>query len=262
MYRKVCHETGANTKEQVESVLTQCAQVKTDTARLGGFSPSQWVLGRAPRTLPSFASEEEHASLGATAARHDPSSTFALQHQARLEAQKAYAHLECSRRVQKALLRNAVPFDREFSVGDLVTSRRDNQKGGTSWSPVSRVIGHEGSKSISLLCGNCPVLVSSHNVRVASPNEALAQAVLNGEPVVPFEVVREDGQRSFLDVRRPRRERERERDKKKKQKTPMKYQPHMQFQVICHQFRKMTKMIGIFGRGFLMEKRGKKKMQK
>ena len=105
-------------------------------------------------------------------------------------------------------------------------------------------------------------MVSSHNVRVASPNEALAQAVLNGEPVVPFEVVREDGQRSFLDVRRPRRERERERDKKKKQKTPMKYQPHMQFQVICHQFRKMTKMIGIFGRGFLMEKRGKKKMQK
>ena len=211
MYRKVCHETGANTKEQVESVLTQCAQVKTDTARLGGFSPSQWVLGRAPRTLPSFASEEEHASLGATAARHDPSSTFALQHQARLEAQKAYAHLECSRRVQKALLRNAVPFDREFSVGDLVTFRRDNQKGGTSWSPVSRVIGHEGSKSIWLLCGNCPVLVSSHNVRVASPNEALAQAVLNGEPVVPFEVVREDGQRSFLDVRRPRRERERKR---------------------------------------------------
>ena len=92
-----------------------------------------------------------------------------------------------------------------------MTFRRDNQKGGTSWSPVSRVIGHEGSKSIWLLCGNCPVLVSSHNARVASPNEALAQAVLNGEPVVPFEVVREDGQRSFLDVRRPRRERERKR---------------------------------------------------
>ena len=88
MYRKVCRETGANTKEQVESVLTQCCQVKNDTARLGGFSPSQWVLGRAPRTLPSFASEEEHASLGAIAARHDPSSIFALQHHARLEAQK------------------------------------------------------------------------------------------------------------------------------------------------------------------------------
>jgi hypothetical protein len=58
-------------------------------------------------------------------------------------------------------------------------------------------------------------------------------------------------------------EREREDKKwKKKQKTPMKYQPHMQFQVVCHQFQKMTKMIGIFGRGFLMEKRGKKKMQK
>ena len=94
MYRKVCRETGANTKEQVESVLTQCWQVKDDTARLGGFSQSQWVLGRAPRTLPSFTSEEEHASLGAIAARHDPSSIFALQHQARLEDQKAYVHLD------------------------------------------------------------------------------------------------------------------------------------------------------------------------
>lgn len=218
MYRKVCRETGANTKEQVESVLTQCAPVKTDTARLGGFLRANGFLGELPEHFhPLHPKRNMHASLGATAARHDPSSTFALQHQARLEAQKAYAHLECSRRVQKALLRNAVPFDREFSAGDLVTFRRDNQKGGTSWSSVSRVIGHEGSKSIWLLCGNCPVLVSSHNVRVASPNEALAQAVLNGEPVVPFEVAREDGQRSFLDVRRPRGERERERKRQEEE---------------------------------------------
>ena len=65
MYRRVCHETGANTKERVEPVLTQCAPVKNDTARLGGFSPSQWVLGRAPRMLPLFASEKEHASFWA-----------------------------------------------------------------------------------------------------------------------------------------------------------------------------------------------------
>ena len=83
---------------------------------------------RGRRTLPSFASEEEHASLGAIAARHGPSSIFALQRQARLEAQKTYVHVDCSRRVQKALLRDAVPFDREFSVGDLVTFRRSERR--------------------------------------------------------------------------------------------------------------------------------------
>ena len=116
-----------------------------------------------------------------------------------------------------------------------MTFRRDNQRGGTSWSPVSRVIGHEGSKNIWLFCGNCLVLVSSHNVRIASPNEALAQAVLNGEPVVPFEVVHEDGQQSFLDVRRSTQDREEETTE-----TPM-------------------KMIGIFDQGFSMEKREEKK---
>ena len=62
------------------------------------------------------------------------------------EAQKAFVHLDCSRRVQRALTRNASVFDREFNIGDLVTFRRDNQRGGTSWSPTCRVIGHENQK--------------------------------------------------------------------------------------------------------------------
>ena len=73
-------------------------------------------------------SEEQFAELGAIEARHEPPSIFALQHMARIEAQKAYVHLECSRRVQRALTKNASAFPREFSIGDLVTFRRDNQE--------------------------------------------------------------------------------------------------------------------------------------
>ena len=146
-------------------------------------------------------SEEDHAQLGAIQARHDPSSIFALQHLARIEAQKAFVHLDCSRRVQRALTRNASVFDREFNIGDLVTFRRDNQRGGTSWSPTCRVIGHENQKNIWLLCGNVPVLVASHNIRIASPSEALAQSVLNGEPVIPYKIINDTGQQAFLDAR-------------------------------------------------------------
>ena len=74
-------------------------------------------------------------------------------------------------------------------------------RGGASWSPTSRVLGHEGPKNLWLLCGNVFVLVASQNVRVASPPEALAQSVLNGDPVLP-NIVNDGGQQSFLDARR------------------------------------------------------------
>ena len=170
-------EAGVCTKEQVESCITQVLGVKNDSARVGGFSPSQWVLGRIPRGVTSLMFEEDHAQLGAIQARHDPSSIFALQHLARIEAQKAFVHLNCSRRVQRALTRNATVFEHKFNIGDFVTFRRNNQRGGISWSPTCRVIGHENQKNIWLLCGNVPVLVVSHNIRIASPSEALAQSI-------------------------------------------------------------------------------------
>ena len=63
------------------------------------------------------------------------------------------------------------------------------------------MIGHENQKNIWLLCGNVPVLVASHNIRIASPSEALAQSVLNGEPVIPYKIINDTGQQAFLDAR-------------------------------------------------------------
>ena len=63
------------------------------------------------------------------------------------------------------------------------------------------MIGHENQKKIWLLCGNVPVLVASHNIRIASPSEALAQSVLNGEPVIPYKIINDTGQQAFLDAR-------------------------------------------------------------
>ena len=154
LFRKVSRETQPLGREQVESVLQEVCTVKNNTSRVGGFSPSQWVLGKAPRLDPSPLSEERFAELGAIEAQHNPESIFAFQHLARQEAQKAFVYLDCSKRVQRAMTKNASPFPRVFEVGDLVTFRRDNQRGGTRWSPTCRVIGHEGERNIWLLCGN------------------------------------------------------------------------------------------------------------
>ena len=102
---------------------------------------------QAPREAPSIVSEEQWAQLGAIEAKYDPTSIFASQHQARMEAQKAFVHLDCSRRAQKALLRNASTIKHTYSVGDSVVFRRDNQRGGTQWSPPAGVIGHRSRRS-------------------------------------------------------------------------------------------------------------------
>ena len=74
--------------------------------RHGGYSPSQWVLGKTPR---------------------------GLLHKAREEAKKAFMHLDTSKRVQRALLRNAKPLPYTYSIGDVVCFRRD-KTGKTEWS--------------------------------------------------------------------------------------------------------------------------------
>ena len=45
------------------------------------------------------------------------------------------------------------------------------------------------------------MLVANQNVKIATPTEALAHAVLHGEPVFPENVVEEGVQQSFLDAR-------------------------------------------------------------
>ena len=148
MARKVISQTQARGEVEIQSVLDESCLPKKSLLRNGGYSPSQWVLCKTPREAPSLVSEEQFADLGAIEDQVDPESRFAFQHQARLEAKKAFIHLDTSKRVQRerALLRSAKPIPQTYSVGDVVCFWRDNQPGKTTWSPASRVIGHEGNE--------------------------------------------------------------------------------------------------------------------
>ena len=62
------------TIEQMQHCVNEICMIKNSTARVGGFSPSQWVLGQNPRGMPSFMSEESFADLGAVGDSADPGS--------------------------------------------------------------------------------------------------------------------------------------------------------------------------------------------
>ena len=200
MARKVISQTQARGEAQIQSVLDASCLTKNSLLRNGGYSPSQWVLGKTPREAPSLVSEDQFSDLGAIEDQVDPEPRFAFQHQARLEAKKAFIHLDTSKRVQRALLRSAKPIPQTYSVGDVAGFRRDNQPGKTTWSPASRVIGHEGNENqnVWVLCENIPVLVSAQNIRPAGDAEALAHAILHGHSIIPKAIVR--GQQEFEDA--------------------------------------------------------------
>eukprot|EP00435_Cladocopium_sp_Y103_P011721 s3425_g3.t1 len=172
---------GAVGREQVEQCLNQVLMVKNDSSRVGGFSPAQWVLGKAPRNAASVMSEEQFAELGAIEARHDPSSIFALQHMARIEAQKAYVHLDCSRRVQRALTQNASAFSSRQSKGwYIMVPRFSGDRTRRAKEPLA-VMWQCASAGCLAKCQDCK-------------SEALAQAVLSGAPVIPDSIVNAGGQ--------------------------------------------------------------------
>ena len=52
---------------------------KNSVVCYGGYSRSQWVLGKALRDLPSLVSEDQFADLGAIEDQVDPESRFAFQ---------------------------------------------------------------------------------------------------------------------------------------------------------------------------------------
>lgn len=200
MMKKMCAEVQPYNIEQMQRCANEICLVKNSTARVGGFSPSQWVLGQNPRGTPTFMNEEALADLGAVGDAADPESMFMIQHEARAAAKRAFVYLDTNKRIARAMLKNAAPIKMVYQVGDVVSFRKDNNTGGkTKWSVASRVIGHEGERDIWVLCENTPVLVSAHNLRPANDAEALAHSILQGQPIVPDEVIGES--QRFVDAR-------------------------------------------------------------
>ena len=100
MARKVVAQTQAVGPGQLQTVLDACCLTKNSMLRHGGYSPSQWVLGKTPRGPPSFMEENNGSDLGSFEDQVDPESRFALLHKAREEAKKAFTHLDTSKRAK------------------------------------------------------------------------------------------------------------------------------------------------------------------
>ena len=73
--------------------------VKNEQSRHGGFSPSQWVLGVAPRRPGDRHDEDTYADLGILSEKLDGPAAFKLSQDLRTEARRAFVRQDCGKRV-------------------------------------------------------------------------------------------------------------------------------------------------------------------
>ena len=157
---------------EVQMAVTQAAEVKNGLASLGGFTPSQWVLGRLPRN--GIFNQEDEEEL--VVFDEDPHSTFNRRNLMRETARAAWMQEDSSRRVRAAMLRKGGSEEAVYKTGDFVAFMR-RRGGGPKWYGPARVLVQEG-KNNWVLHGGVPIITSVHMVRPATAEQFLEEEIL------------------------------------------------------------------------------------
>ena len=66
-------------KDDVKNAMLEAQVAKNEFMRVGGFSPTQWVLGRLPRGVGHVLDAEELGQLGVLSGRLDATTAFGRQ---------------------------------------------------------------------------------------------------------------------------------------------------------------------------------------
>ena len=99
-------------------------------SRYGGFSPSQWILGRYPHRPGNQHQfdEDTFADLGILSETLDASSAFAIQQGLRAEARRQFVKMDVGKRVARAILRKSAPVHDPSTTSNTKSQRQDAEK--------------------------------------------------------------------------------------------------------------------------------------
>ena len=159
-------------KKQMKGVMYVAVETKNDSMRKGGIAPSQWVIGKYPRRPGGLCEEEEWGQLGVMQAQNESATEFGVRAKQRLEARKVMVHVDCGRRYRQSQLKRAEPLKGNYSVGDLVMYRKDQdtKKPGDEWCGPARIVGFY-VKTVNCIHGTMPIMTSLHKLRPPSAAE-------------------------------------------------------------------------------------------
>ena len=106
-------------------LASEVSSVKNESSRHGGFAPCQWVIGKFPNRLGDQFDEDSWADLGILTEKLDADGAFAMRHDIRTAARRAFVRVDCGKRVARAMLRKSAPIPGRYSCGDLMSFKRE-----------------------------------------------------------------------------------------------------------------------------------------
>ena len=191
-------------KRQMKSMMYVAVETKNDSMRKGGIAPSQWVIGKYPRRPGELCEEEEWGQLGVMQAQNESATEFGIRARQRLEARKTMVQIDCGRRFKQSQIKRAEPLKGNYSIGDLVMYRKDQDTDvpGDEWCGPARIVGFD-DKTVNVIHGTVPVMTALHKLRPASAAEMMAYQVLsrNMRPIAPQIAVAPGQQLGMVDAR-------------------------------------------------------------
>ena len=141
------------------------------------------------------------ASWAHTRSRLAGTCEFAKIAALRLEARKAFVHLDASRRLRAAALRKAAPVPRDYEVGDYVCYHKSKRGSESQWHGLARVVGR-GREVVWLVHGGLPIAAAANKLRPAMAQEILTRDVISEYlRDVPAEPPEGFGDRGYVDLR-------------------------------------------------------------
>ena len=165
-----------------ELLLPEAVFIKNNRIHHGGFTPSQWTLGKLPLEVDSLTSEDSQRLLGTHQEVLDGETAFARQMQLRQAAKEAFSFVDASQRLRASMLRKTTPTRGPFLAGDLVCFYRKGRSSHGRWYGPARVLGQEGRSTLWIIHGGVPMTVGIESLRHATGNEVLAKHALELRP--------------------------------------------------------------------------------
>ena len=162
---------------EVEWVLASTAQAKNYLRRRHGYSPAQWLFGVAPRLGEGILDEEDD-----TAERQaliSPGDQWSRKNEIRKAAREAYAHLQASESLQRAIHGRPRVQHGDFSQGQYVYIYRTSKAAGGvarkrqnigEWIGPGVIVGQEGKNFWVSRGGRC-LLCAREHLRLAESEE-------------------------------------------------------------------------------------------
>ena len=167
VWERVVHELTI-TEEEIDIAVPLVSAAKNDLRRRCGYSPTQWIFGRAPR-LPEDLRDPDSGEK----VTWDVSTEARFQRQSiiRASARVAFHNSQTDSRLRKSLLQRARTVSRKLEVGESVHfwhQRKDRRRG--QWEGPGLVVGTENGNYWISRGGRCRLKAPEH-VRPSSPEE-------------------------------------------------------------------------------------------